>query len=110
MLFSMSLQAIDIARNCHRSYRVVVERDLLGDCLVSLTYGRVGAAGRTIVTIARDEEHARQITKVALRRRASAPRRIGVRYRPVAQFAASGWQNLSEELTKPPFHQTRSRV
>lgn len=98
MLFSVHLQAIDPDRNLRRQYRVVVERDLLGACLVRQTYGRVGAAGRSLTTVVANESEARRLVRSVLRRRATAPQRIGVAYRAVEKFAVAEWQELNAIL------------
>jgi predicted DNA-binding WGR domain protein len=94
MVLDIVLHAVDKTRNCRRSYRLVVERDLLGDWLVRLAFGRIGARGRIIIALAADEAEARRVARAILRRRASAPRRIGVAYRPVEQFANEGWDDI----------------
>ncbi|NIJ09408.1 putative DNA-binding WGR domain protein [Sphingomonas vulcanisoli] len=96
MVFSIRLQASDPARNCHRQYSLVVERDLLGDWLVQLSFGRIGTRGRALSTVAADEEDARRLARAILRRRATAPRRIGVAYRMTALFAIDGWAELTQ--------------
>jgi predicted DNA-binding WGR domain protein len=98
MVFSLTLHAINPEQNCRRRYRLEVERDLLGDWLVRLTFGRIGSAGRSMVALAEDEQHAQRVVGAILRRRATAPRRIGVRYRPVAHFAGEGWEELEKLL------------
>ena len=89
--FSTLLHACDPARNHWRSYRVEAGRDLLGDWLVEVTFGRIGPGGRTVRYVAADEAGARKTTLACLRRRASAPRRIGVAYRELSRFDPAGW-------------------
>jgi hypothetical protein len=48
--------------------------------LVEVTYGRIGSPGRTIRCVAGDPTEARRIIRRHLRRRATAPWRIGVGY------------------------------
>ncbi len=91
LLFSTLLHARDPAHNHHRAYRVEIGRDLLGDCMVEVTFGRIGAAGRTLRFFASDEAEARRIARTCLRRRNSAPRRIGVAYRSLSLFDPHGW-------------------
>lgn len=79
--FSVRLEACDPERGVFRAYRIDVGTDLLGDWLVDVTFGRIGSRGRTKRYLARDEDEARKIVRRCLRRRATAPRRIGVAYR-----------------------------
>ncbi len=79
--FRIRLEARDPARDCFRSYRIEAGTDLFGAWLVDATYGRIGSPGRTVRHVADDEAQARRIVRRCLRRRATAPRRIGVAYR-----------------------------
>ena len=49
--------------------------------MVEITYGRIGTAGWPLSYVVRDEGEARHLARGILKRRASAPRRIGVAYR-----------------------------
>jgi hypothetical protein len=49
--------------------------------MLDLTYGRIGARGRTIRHVAADEAEARKIVRHCLQRRGTAQKRIGVGYR-----------------------------
>ena len=91
LAFSTLLHACDPARNHWRSYRVEAGQDLLGDWLVEVTFGRIGPGGRTVRYVARDEAGARGLARACLRRRASAPRRIGVPYEERSRFDPNGW-------------------
>jgi hypothetical protein len=64
--FRIRLESLDPARWRFRAYRMDAGPDLLGAWLVDVTYGRIGARGRTI--------------RHCLQRRATAPKRIGVGY------------------------------
>jgi hypothetical protein len=68
-----------------------VGRDLLDDWTVVICYGRTGQAGREICYAASQEEAMRAIIRDRLRRRLSAPKRIGRPYRLVAFSAAPGF-------------------
>ncbi|WP_267382186.1 MULTISPECIES: WGR domain-containing protein [unclassified Sphingomonas] len=94
MCFRIELAAIDAARNCRRRYRVEAGQDLFGDWLVTITFGRLGAPGRTIVHVVDDERQARRLVKACLRVRATAPRRIGVAYRERARSAPQSWSDI----------------
>ncbi|HMB08403.1 MAG TPA: hypothetical protein VKP69_32315, partial [Isosphaeraceae bacterium] len=47
---------------------------------VEIGYGRIGSAGRSRRYVVRDKEEARRLVQIILKRRATAPRRIGVAY------------------------------
>ena len=59
--------------------------------LVDVTYGRIGARGRTIRTLARDEAEARKLVRQSLRRRGTARKRIGVGYELKELSDPEGW-------------------
>ena len=91
LAFSTLLHACDPARNHWRAYRVEAGQDLLGDWLVEVTFGRIGPGGRTVRYVAINEADARGLARACLRRRASAPRRIGVAYEERSRFDPNGW-------------------
>jgi hypothetical protein len=75
---------------------VTVGRDLLDDWTVAIRYGRTGQAGRELRYAAAEPETIRGIIRDRLRRRLSAPKRIGCPYRlaafsTVPGFDASSW-------------------
>lgn len=74
------LEARDPARNIHRAYSLAYGQDLFGNWIVETTYGRIGGKGRTLVTIVKSEDDALNYVQKALKRRQSAPKRIGVGY------------------------------
>jgi hypothetical protein len=51
-VFHIELQARDPERNRWRFYRIEAGRDLFGDWVVKLTYGRIGARGQTKTHVA----------------------------------------------------------
>jgi predicted DNA-binding WGR domain protein len=81
------LEARDPTHNVHRAYSIAYGKDLFGNWIVEITYGRIGAKGRTIVTVVNNEEEALKHVQKALKRRQSAPKRIGVGYEVRATFA-----------------------
>lgn len=85
------LRAIDRERNVHRSWVCSVGRDLFGDLVVSVTFGRTGTNGRTIRYAVTDEASAERFLMKALRRRAGAKKRCGAAYRVVE---ATGFDSL----------------
>jgi len=79
--FYAKLEACDPALGRFHAYRIAAGTDLLGDWLVEVTYGRIGTHDRTLRQAVQDEAAARKLVGQHLRRRATAPRRIGVGYR-----------------------------
>lgn len=80
----LELRATDASRNIRRRYEVRVARDLFGAWLVETSWGRVGAAGQGRCEAFDSREAAEACARRHLRRRASAVRRIGTPYLPVA--------------------------
>ena len=81
MLTSVAyLEAKDASRNIHRAYSIAYGQDLFGNWVVETIYGRIGGKGRTIVTLVNNEEEALKYVQKILKRRQSAPKRIGVGY------------------------------
>jgi hypothetical protein len=69
---------------------------LLDNWILSIRYGRVGGGYQTQKFAAKDEDQIRAIVRERLRRRRSAPKRIGCAYLAtkfdaVAEFDASAW-------------------
>jgi predicted DNA-binding WGR domain protein len=75
------LEARDPTHNVHRAYSIAYGQDLFGNWVVETTYGRIGGKGRTLVTVVDNEDAALQYVQKALKRRQSAPKRIGVAYK-----------------------------
>lgn len=90
-LLSATFEAHNPERNHHRRYSVSVGRDMLEDWTVTITFGRAGQGGREQRYASADAEEVRAILKDRLRRRLSAPRRIGCAYRLTVYAAASGF-------------------
>ncbi len=80
------LAAVDADRNVRRSYLITRSRDLFGSHLVTWAWGRLGGRHSHRSCAFGDEEAAIRFTRQLLARRASAPKRIGVSYRPYAPF------------------------
>ncbi|WP_010188979.1 WGR domain-containing protein [Sphingomonas sp. PAMC 26605] len=97
MSFSIELAAIDAARNCRRRYCVEARQDLFGAWLVTITFGRLGTAGRSITHVADDERQARRLVIACLRVRATAPRRFGVAYCQRARSVSPSWSDIAFE-------------
>jgi hypothetical protein len=90
----ITLEARNPARRCFRQYRVEAGTDLFGALVVEISYGRIGTAGRSRSYVVRDEEQARHLAQSILKRRASAPRRIGVAYRIRELIDPEGWAGV----------------
>ncbi len=79
-LLTVSLEAHNAERNHHRRYELRLGRDLFGDWTVCLLYGRIGRGGQMVRHSGPDPERLRKVVKESLRRRLSAPKRIGCCY------------------------------
>ncbi|QDV90904.1 hypothetical protein RAS2_19890 [Phycisphaerae bacterium RAS2] len=94
-LLTIALEAHSEELNRHRRYEVSVGRDLLGDWVVWVHYGRVGTPLRELRLVSPDLEEARTVVQDRLRRRLSAPKRIGCRY-TLRQLNTPNGMQLSE--------------
>lgn len=95
-LMTIALEAHSNELNHHRRYEIVVGRDLFGGWTVSIGYGRAGQQLRSLRFGGQDERVMQRVVRERLRRRLSAPKRIGCAYRlssvSTAQgFAAGAW-------------------
>ena len=79
----IELRADDPARNRRRAWRVVAGADLFGLWVAYVSFGRIGAAGRTMRHEFASEAAAIRFVRRGLHRRATAVQRLGVPYRPV---------------------------
>lgn len=93
MAFAIHLEACDPARNVWRAYHVAAGQDLFGDWVVELTYGRIGAKGHTKTVVVADEAAAYSYVRQCLKKRKSAPKRIGIGYKVVS---STGTMDLGE--------------
>ncbi len=75
------LRAQDPQANRMRAWGVMAGRDLLGDWTAEVRFGRIGGRGRGVTRVFTSEQAMQRFLRAALRRRATAPRRIGVAYR-----------------------------
>ena len=94
------LEARSPAHRCFRAYEVAAGVDLFGAWLVEMTYGRIGTSGRTTTRSFPIAEAAQAQVTACLRKRASAPRRIGVAYRVRSAVRSEEWceHDLDERL------------
>lgn len=87
-LLYLCLEAHNSERNRHRRYEVRLSRDLFGRWMVTIGYGRSGRGGRKRIYSDPNPDKVRAIIHERLKRRSSAPRRIGCEYR-LREMAAS---------------------
>ena len=73
------LEARSAAQRCWRSYEIEMGADLFGVWLVEMSYGRIGTMGRSKVRSFATAADAQAQVHACLRKRATAPRRIGAR-------------------------------
>ncbi len=90
-LLTVALEAHHAGRNHHRRYEITVGHDLFDDWTVVIRYGRAGQGGREDRFGGPDAEGLKEVIRERLRRRLSAPRRIGVPYRLAVLNAAPGF-------------------
>jgi hypothetical protein len=79
-LLTIALEAHHNDLNHHRLYEITIGRDLLDDWTVSIRYGRVGGGCHSQRFTDKDQDKLRAIIRERLRRRRSAPKRIGCAY------------------------------
>ena len=78
------LEARNPGKRCMRAYRLTLTLDLFGKFMVEARYGRIGTYGNVLTHSFDDETNARKFMETCLRRRKSAPRRIGIAYIPAS--------------------------
>jgi hypothetical protein len=93
-LLTVGFEAHHAELNHHRRYQITIGRDLLDHWTVSITYGRSGQGGQE-KRFASSREEVRAIIRDRLRRRLSAPKRIGCPYRLTVFSAAPGFDASS---------------
>jgi hypothetical protein len=95
-LLQVAFEAHNPELNHHRRYQITLGRDLLDDWTVSISYGRIGQGGHLLRFASSKADDMRAVIRDRLRRRLSAPKRIGCSYRlttlnSAQGFEASGW-------------------
>jgi hypothetical protein len=93
------LKARSVAHRCFRAHEIELGADLFGAWMVEMTYGRIGALGCTKVRSFSTTEEAQAQVRACPRKRATAPRRIGVAYRVRRMDGCTTW--LPRELADP---------
>jgi hypothetical protein len=97
----MRLEACAPALGRFRAYRIVAGRDLFGVWMVEMSYGRIGTLGRTKARSYICIEDAAVAVRESLRRRATAPRRIGVAYRLCSVDCDVDWRAADGAVGMP---------
>lgn len=92
-LLTVAFEAHSQEGNHHRRYQITVGRDLLDDWTVAIHYGRTDQAGRELRFGSPKSEDMRAVIRDRLRRRLSAPKRIGCPYRLTAMSIAPGFDS-----------------
>lgn len=88
---NVAFEAHHAERNHHRRYEITIGRDLLDDWTVSIRYGRIGTGGHVLRYAGQDAAKLQAIVKERLRRRLSAPKRIGCAYSLNSLSSAPGF-------------------
>ena len=88
---SIKLEARSAVHRCFRAYQIDVGADLFGTWLVEMSYGRIGRRGRSKTRSFTTIEDAEAQVHACLRKRATAPRRIGVAYRLRGRVRCEQW-------------------
>lgn len=83
----LELVARDLTRNINRRYSIEHCVDLFGVHLVETSWGRCGTWGQSKCDSFDDPDDADRAVRTHLRRRARAPRRIGVAYQVVGDVS-----------------------
>ena len=86
----LSFEAHQPERNHHRAYEVEVGQDLLFEWVVTVRYGRAARPGHQLTYAVADLNAARAFVRGRLRRRLSAPKRLGCGFRFTRAVFAEG--------------------
>lgn len=91
-LFTIAFEAHNAELNHHRRYQITLGRDLLDDWTVSIRYGRTGQGGQEKRFASPRADEVRAVIRDRLRRRLTAPKRIGCSYRLTALSSSPGFE------------------
>ena len=94
MHYTVLLEASAPELNIWRSYHIASGQDIFGAWVVELTYGRIGAKGRKKTILVPDEAAAQQYVRQCLKKRETAPKRIGIGYK--VRHVSGSWNDDSE--------------
>ena len=78
--FHIKLEAKNPEKGNFRAYEIDAGPDLFGQWQIEVKYGRIGRRGRSVTYSAADDADAAAIIRHCLKRRSTAPKRIGVPY------------------------------
>jgi hypothetical protein len=92
-LLSVAFEAHHQEMNHHRRYEVMIGRDLLNAWTVSIRCRRTGQRGTERRYVSPQADEMRAVIRDRLRRRLSAPKRIGCPHRLTAYSAAPGFDS-----------------
>jgi predicted DNA-binding WGR domain protein len=87
-----------------------VATDLFGAWLVDMSYGRIGTIGRSTIRSFTTIEGAQDQVRACLRKRATAPRRIGVAYHVRRVDRNEGWREPFDDQLRGWFPPTAEAV
>ena len=93
--FRIRMEATNPERKHFRSYVIEANPDLFGRWVIEVRYGKIGTRGRTTTYSSEDVQDAKQIVRQCLKRRASAPKRLGVPYRVQELHDPAQWTAIS---------------
>lgn len=98
-LLTVTLEAHNSKRNHHRLYQLMVGKDLLGHWTLTIRHGRIGNYGQLTRYSDSNQDRIKSLLSSKLKRRASAPRRIGCTYQlheidHASSLAPSDWLDL----------------
>src|ERR1700735_1656903 len=91
-LLTVAFEAHNAELNHHRRYQITLGRDLLDDWTVAIRYGRTGQGGQEKRFASSKADEVRAVIRDRLRRRLSAPKRIGCSYRMTMLNTAPGFE------------------
>ena len=74
------LEAVDHSRNIARRYAIALSQDLFSSAIVEFSWGRIGTRGQSRTVSFAVRQDADRFVARLLRRRAGAPKRIGIAY------------------------------
>ena len=80
-LLTIAFEAHNDEKNHHRRYQIVLGRDMLDDWTVGIHYGRCGQRSQEKRFASTRAEEMQALIRTRLRRRLTAPKRIGCAYR-----------------------------
>jgi hypothetical protein len=90
-VFAIELRAVSPQAQHRRAYEIHVGPDLFDQLVVAIDFGAIGARGQRRVHLVADIAEAQAVVRRALRRRLTAPHRIGVPYRVIACHDPGCW-------------------